>query len=68
MLRGFSINVIDNIIDKIIPKEINPISGLSNLGKIPGYIAHAKLGAYILFGLLAAILITLIILIFKKRK
>lgn len=64
MLTPFS----NSIFDKIIPKEINPLAGLSNLGKIKEYMGQAKLGAIILFSLLGAILIALIVLMFKRVK
>ena len=59
---------LNNIFDKIIPKEINPLSGLNQLGKIKEYMGQARIATFILFGLLGGILIALIILIFKKIK
>ena len=59
---------IKTIIDKIIPKAINPFSALNNLGNIKDYFAQAKLAAFVLGGILIAILIALIILILKKLR
>ncbi|MBU4269280.1 LPXTG cell wall anchor domain-containing protein [Candidatus Dependentiae bacterium] len=57
-----------NMLDKILPPVINPFKALNNLSQIRDKIAEAKTAAFILAGLLAAILIALIILIFKRRK
>lgn len=45
-----------------------PFQALDNIGQIKDHISQAKLAVYILTGVLAAILIAFIILIFKKRK
>ncbi len=57
-----------SVLDKIIPPVVNPFKALNNLSQIRDRIAEAKTAAYILAGLLAAILIALIILIFKRKK
>lgn len=57
-----------NILEKIIPKPLNPLSGLEEIGKIKDYVAQAKIAAFIIGGILLGILIALIILIIKKSK
>ena len=66
MLKSFV--VLDKILDKIIPKQLNPLSGLSALGNIKGYFAQAKIAAIVLGVILVLILIALIVLIIKKNK
>jgi hypothetical protein len=56
------------LLNKIIPKGLNPFSALSEVGKIKGYVSQAKLAAFIIGGILIAILIALTILIIKKTK
>lgn len=57
-----------NLLNKIIPKALNPFRPLSEIGKIKNYISQAKLATFIIGGILIAILIALVILIIKKSK
>lgn len=57
-----------NLLNKIIPKALNPFSSLDAIGKIKDYVSQAKLAAFILGGILIAILIALVVLIIKKSK
>ena len=57
-----------SLIDKIIPKQLNPFKTLKAIGEIKQYASQAKTAAIEIGILLAAILIALIILIIKKTK
>ncbi|MBD3272968.1 hypothetical protein GF385_01295 [Candidatus Dependentiae bacterium] len=60
--------LIDEVIDKIVPIDLDAGKQIGNLAKIKNYLSQAKVAAIILGAILVAILIALIVLIFKKRK